>query len=423
MALLSRPLYLATALSLFAVTACCPAVKKQRSYMGDPQNPYPLTSAPKVGEILHVPTGVKVTLPQMLDIAADARVVYVGETHDNPASHRLELQTLQGLEERHPGKVAMGMEMFTKSQQPALDRWVAGELDEKGFIKASRWFDSWRMDFDYYRDLLVYARDHRIPIIALNAEKSIVQAVRSKPLNELTAEEKAQLPEMDLNDPYQRGMTEQMFAGHTQGKMHAEGFIRVQTLWDETMAETAAKYLASPAGKDRHLLIVAGGNHINHGFGIPRRVFRRVPASYVMIGGNEIVIAEGKKPELMDVELPEFPMPSYDFLAFLSYELLQKQGVLLGVAFEPNKTGKGLKVTSVAPHSNAERAGVKEGDLMVAFDGEPLADSYDLIYGIKKKKVGDRGVLEVERDGKPLKLDVVFQSEVGSPEPKKHGQP
>lgn len=418
---LSHPMHLAAVLALLAMTACCPAgnsaMRKDsmtRQLMGDPENPYPLASAPKVGDIVHLPTGTSVNLAQMLDIAADARVVYIGETHDNPASHLLELQTLQGLEQRHPGKVALGMEMFARSQQPVLDRWVAGELDEKAFLKQSGWFENWKMDFEYYRELLLFARDRHIPILALNAEKSLVQAVRSKTLEELSAEEKAQMPEMDLNDPYQRGMAEGIFGGHSHGKMHIDSFQRVQTLWDEVMAETAARYLASPAGKDRHLLVIAGGNHISYGFGIPRRVFRRLPTSYVMIGGNEIEIAEEKKGQMMDVELPDVPMVPYDFLAFLSYSGLPKQGVLLGVAFEPTPAGRGLLVKTVLPGSNAERAGVKQDDLLLTLDGEKLSDSFDLVYAVKKKRAGDRSTLQVERQGKQLDLEVVYQADEAS---------
>ena len=413
---LSHPMQLAAALTLLVMTACSPAGKQ---FMGNPEHPYPPPAPPKVGDIIHLPTGIAVTPVQMLDVAGDARVVYVGETHDNPASHRLELQVLQGLEERHPGQVALGMEMFARSQQPVLDRWVAGELDEKGFLKTVRWFDNWKMDFAYYRDLLIFARDRRIPVIALNAEKSLVQAVRNKPLEELSAEEKAQLPEFDLTDPYQRGMAEGIFSGHSHGKMHVEGFLRAQTLWDETMAETAARYLASPGGKDRRLLVVAGGNHVSYGFGIPRRVFRRIPTSYVLIGGNEIVIAEGKKPEMMDVEVPDFPMVPYDFLAHFAYEETPKEGVLLGVMFEPTPSQRGLLVKTVVPGSNADRAGVKEGDLLISLDGEQLSDSFDLVYGVKQKHAGDRSELQVERQGEPLKLEVIFQAD----EKNQHGKP
>jgi len=411
-----RPGHLAAALSLFAMTACAPAGKQ---FMGDPENPYPLLSPPKVGDIVHLPTGTLVSSAQMMSIAGDARVVYVGETHDNPASHRLELETLRALEQRHPGKVALGMEMFTRSQQPVLDRWVAGELDEKSFLKASRWFDNWKMDFAYYRDLLIFARDRHIPVLALNAEKSLVQAVRSKTPEELSAEEKAQMPELDQSDPYQRAMTEGIFGGHSHGKMHMEGFLRAQTLWDETMAESAARYLASPEGKDRHLLVVAGGNHVSYGFGIPRRVFRRLPTSYVTIGGNEVVISREKEPEMMDVEMPDFPSVPYDFLVHFAYEELPKSGVLLGVMFEPDPKGRGLQVKNVVPDSNAARAGVQQGDLLLSLDGDPLLESIDLVYAVKQKHAGDRGTLKVERQGETLTLDVVFQES----EPHQHGKP
>ena len=411
-----QPTHLIAALSLLAVTACCPAGKQ---LMGDPQNPYPLPTPPKVGDIVHLPTGTLVSLPQMLDMAGDARVVYVGETHDNPASHRLELQTLQGLEQRHPGKVALGMEMFSRAQQPALDRWVAGKLDEKSFLKESRWFDNWKMDFGYYRDLLLFARERHIPIVALNADKALVQAVRSKPLAELSLQEQAQLPAFDQTDPYQRGMAEGIFSGHSHGQMHVEDFLRSQTLWDETMAESAARYLVSPGGQDRHLLVIAGGNHVSYGFGIPRRVFRRIPTSYLTIGGQEISVASGLKPQMMEVELPAFPMVAYHFLAYLSYEELPKEGVLLGVMFEPAPAGRGLLVKEVVPGSTAERAGVKQGDLLLFLDGEALSDAFDLIYPLKRKHPGERSLLLLERQGAPMKLELVFQA--GEPHP--HGKP
>ena len=409
---------LITALSLIALTGCSTPAGKH--LMGDPENPYPLKSAPKVGEIVHLPTGTLVSLAQMQAIAGDARVVYVGETHDNPASHRLELQVLQGMEERHPGQTALGMEMFNRSQQPALDRWVAGKLDEKAFLKESRWFDVWKSDFAYYRDLLVYARDHHIPVIGLNAEKSLVQAVTAKPLEELSPEQKAQLPEMDQTDPYQRGMVESIFAGHSHGKLVLDGFLRGQTLWDETMAESAARFLASPEGKDRHLVVVAGANHISHGYGIPRRVFRRVPTSYQLIGGHEIVISAQQQKELMDVELPDYPMVPYDFLSFFAYEVLPETGVKLGVAYEAAPGGGSLVVNSVLPDSNAERAGVKAGDLLLSMDGEALADTFDLIYALKLKKIGDRSTLQVERQGKQLKLEVEYQK---TSDTHQHGKP
>ena len=347
------PVLPAVTLCLFALTACGPA---KIQVMGNPQAPYPLPSPPRIGQIVHLPTGSLVSTEQMFTLAGDARIVYFGETHDNPASHRLELQLLQALAGRHPGHQALGMEMFNRAQQPALDRWVAGELTEKAFLRESRWFENWGMDFAYYRDLLNLARERRIPVIALNAEKSLVGAVRGKLPEQLSIDEQARLPELDLNDPYHRSLVAAIFGDHSHKGMQLDGFVRVQTLWDETMAESAVRYLESAAGKEMHLLVIAGGNHVSHGFGIPRRVFRRLPASYLLIGGREIDIPADKLNRLMNVEVPEFPMVPYDFLAYLAYEDLPKKGGSLGVMIEPTPTGHGLVIKKVAPDSKVSAA-------------------------------------------------------------------
>ncbi len=396
----------AACLSIFALTACCPTGSR---ILGDPRDPYPLQAPPKVGEFVHLPTGTRVTLQELLSTAADSRIVYVGETHDNVASHRLELSLLKGLNELHPGRQALGMEMFSRSQQAALDRWVAGKLDEKSFLKESRWYDNWSFDFAYYRDILLYARDHHIPVIALNAEKKLVETVRSKPPIELTAAERQQLPELDMTDQYQRAMAMAFFSGHDHTNLQLDGFLRAQTLWDETMAESAARYLAQPAAKEMHLMVIAGGNHISYGFGIPRRAFRRLPLSYLLVGGREIG-ASAAKQQVMNVTLPELPMVPYHFLAYLAYEELPTTGLRLGVMLEPATTGHGLVVRKILPGSNAEKGGLHEQDLLLAIDNEALKDNVDLIYALKQKHPGDHVQLDIERDGKKIRVDLLLHA-------------
>ncbi|UFS69078.1 ChaN family lipoprotein [Geomonas sp. RF6] len=400
-----------TACAILSMTACCTAAKKP---MGNAEHPYPLPSPPKVGDIAHLPTGIVVTPEQMLNVAADARIVYLGETHDNPASHRLELELLKGLSERHPGMQALGMEMFSPSQQPVLDRWVAGELDEKAFLKESHWFDQWKMDFEYYRDLLVYARDHKVPVIGLNAEKSEMAALRGKKDEELTAQEKEALSKLDFKDPYQRAMVQAVYGGHMHGAMGLDSFVRAQTIWDETMAESIVNYLNSPAGKGKRMLVIAGGNHISYGFGIPRRAFRRLPASYVLVGGEELHVGAEKQDRMMDVQFPEFPMVPYDFLAYLSYEDLPKK-VKLGVQIEKPEAGAGVLVQDVVTGSSAEAAGIKKGDRILSIDGETVSESFDLVYAVQHKRPGEHAVLEIDRGGERKKLDVTLKEPGAAP--------
>jgi uncharacterized iron-regulated protein len=399
-------------LLLLAVSGCAPPP------LGNPQLPYPGVRPPEVGEILHLATGVSVSEGQMLAVLGDARIVYVGETHDNPASHRLELAVLQEMARRHPGNIALGMEMFTPSQQGVLDDWVAGRLDEKTFLKRVRWFEAWGMEFDYYRDLLDFARREGIPILGLNAEKSLVSAVKEKGLAGLSDEERQLLPEMDLEEPYQRAQTTAIFGGHDQGGRHLERFLQIQTLWDETMAYNIAAYLTGPAGSGKRLVVVAGGNHVRYGFGIPRRVFRRLPTSYALVGTREILIPEEKQESLMDVETPDFPMRPYDFILHCAYESLEKKEVKLGVLLGTD-TGR-VAVEGVVPESNAEAAGLQKGDLLLAIDGEAIGDSFDLIYRVKQKRPGDRGTLLIEREGKEESVEVLFQEPRAM---RSHGQP
>ncbi|BCA80565.1 ChaN family lipoprotein [Desulfuromonas sp. AOP6] len=385
------------------MTACSPP-----KLSGDPQTPYHPARPPVVGDILHLPTGTFVSEEQMLTAATDARLVYVGETHDNPASHRLQLTVLQAMAERHPGRVAVGMEMFTPAQQDILDRWTTGELNEKEFLKKSRWYATWNMDFAYYRELLVFARDNRIPVVGLNADKDLVRAVGQKAFEQLDETERQRLPQIDMSDPYHRAMVEAIYGGHSQGNSMLDGFLRVQNLWDEAMAESIVRFLDNREDDSWRMMIVAGGNHVRYGYGIPRRVFRRLPTSYSLIGSRELDIPESKKDRLMDVEMPDFPMPPYDFMAFTEYEDLPQQEVKLGAMLDDSQ-GKVL-IKGVIPGSAAAEAGLQEADIIRQFNGLPIEEAFDLIYEVKQRQEGDRATLILERGGQTLSLEVRFKA-------------
>ncbi len=388
-------------LLLLFMTACT----MSQQPIGNPEAPYPPTEPPAVGDIYHLPTGVKVTADQMNSAIADARIIYVGETHDNPAAHRLELQVLKTVAERYPGQVSLGLEMFNHKQQAVLNEWVTGQLSEKEFLKKSDWYSVWTQDFAYYREILNYARDHQIPVIGLNVTKQLRRKVGMTDLAALDEETRAQLPEMDMNDQYQRAMSKAIYADHSQGDKMLDGFMRIQTLWDETMAESITRTLASKEPEHR-MVVMAGGNHIRFGFGIPRRVYRRLPISYVLIGSKEIVIPKEKQDKLMNVDMPGFPMPPYDYLAYTEYESLPGERVKLGVRMK--ETDGKVVVEAVVPNSTADKAGILAGDIIITLNKVLIEDSFDLIYEVKQRVSGDQTTLVVEREGEQLKLDVTF---------------
>lgn len=392
-------------LSLLVLMTSLIGCHPSSQYLGDPGLPYPPDRDPAVGDILHMATGFFVDQRTMFDQAGRTQVVFVGETHDNPASHRLQENILRTMEENNPGNITLAMEMFTPSQQDVLDLWINGKLSEKEFLQQVNWYNNWRMNFAFYRPLLNYCRDHNIPILALNAEKSLKQSVAKIPLADLTAEQQEQLPQMDHSDPYQQAMVQAIFSDHKRGEAMLDGFQRVQTLWDETMAQNLAEYLQHE-GKDSQVLVIAGGNHVRYGFGIPRRLFRRIPSSYLLIGSEELDIPESKKDRLMNVVKPDYPMPPYHFLTFTKYEDLPNPGVKLGIML--GKADQGLLIKGVMPGSIAEGQGLKEGDILTQIDAQQLQEPFDLIYELQQKSSHDQAEITLQRQNQSITKTIIF---------------
>ena len=69
----------------------------------------------------------------------------------------------------------------------------------------------------------------------------------------------------------------------------------------------------------------------------------------------------------------------------------------------------GITVQDVTAGSCADKAGVKTGDKIVAFNGVKVTTSAELNYQKEKYKVGDTVTLTVERDGKQLVLNITLE--------------
>jgi predicted metalloprotease with PDZ domain len=76
----------------------------------------------------------------------------------------------------------------------------------------------------------------------------------------------------------------------------------------------------------------------------------------------------------------------------------------LGMEFSP--TPQGLDVTSVAPGSPAELAGLRKGDILVSADGKPLSAA--MMGPMLAGKGGQRMTFSVLRDGKEQRVDVTL---------------
>ena len=391
------------ALCLLALAGCAGA---RPAYKGGGDMPYPPQAQPKADEIRHLPTGLSLSFEGAMDLISAARLVCIGETHDNIHAHRVELRILQELERRFPGKVAVGMEMFREPDQEFLDRWTKGEITEIEFLKATKWYENWGSDFGYYRDILRFARDRRIDVVALNPSRELQHVVARTGLDNVSGELKAKLPEIGEPDPYQRAAMKAVYGAHLKSEGMFDSFFRVQLLWEETMAVRIVDYLRSPRGEGKKMVTITGGWHVRHGFGIPKKVLRRMPVPYTIVMPEEISIPEDKKDRLMNVDLPEIPLLPADFYWMVPYEDLEGKQMALGVRLSAKDNG--VLVEGVMDGSPAAKAGILKGDRFVSFDGDPVADMSDIYLRVRAKKDGDRAAVVVRRDGADTPIEVRF---------------
>ena len=376
------------------------------------ESPYYVLNNLEEGSILHVPTGTLMTKNQFFKYIFQSRVIYIGENHDNLDHHKVQLEIIKSLEEKYPGKVAVGVEMFRKPSQPVLDKIISGDLDEKAFFK--EYTKNWGFDYDYYKEIFDFISAKRIPLIALNASRKQMMALRHKGTEQEGSEEQVLLPEMDKGDPYHKAVIEAIFGDVSHGKGVFEGFYAMQILWEETMAETLSDYLKSKDGEDKIMVVLVGGGHVEYGYGIPRRLFRRLPEPYTTVVLTAPKVSKDKKlarkkgVKMLSVKLPEVPLYLADFAWATDYNRLKNERPKLGVQMKI-EDGK-VKIIHVGPGSAAEKGGIKAGDVIESFDGEPVLEMFDLIYAIRQKEYGQESVVTILREEEKQEIKVLFET-------------
>lgn len=361
-------------------------------------SPYTSLEDLKDNQILHVPTGLVVSPEQLLDTVSASRVIYVGETHDNLEAHRIQLAVVRGLNERFPGKVAVGMEMFRRSAQPELDRWNSDALANDEFKKL--FHQNWGHGFEMYRPIFDYLRAHNLPLFGLKSSKEAEATLRQD------GPGAPDLPEMDLTDSFHREYSMSIFGGHS-----AEGVSKpyqMLALWEESMAQTVAQFLNDPARRDFKLVVLAGGFHVQYGFGIPKRAFRRTPHAFSVVLPAVVEMPEELKASReMKVERVSIPLYSADFVWRVPYRVPRENKIRIGLGLKEIEDG--IHVRSVVKNSSAERAGILEGDVLLALDGEGVADVADLVARLQKRNFGDTAVLKLRRNRLEHELPVVLR--------------
>jgi len=206
------------------------------------------------------------------------RLVLVGEHHTNERHHRAQLQVIRLLHEAGV-KVAIGMEMFRRESQNELDGWISGKLDEGSFEKIYN--NNWTYSYSFYRPILVYARDNRIPVIGLNVPSDITRQVARMGYQSLSDDQRGYLGDVACRvDKEYMAFIREAFGGHTHGNINFIYFCEAQMVWDTVMAVTALNYLSQ--NPKTVMVILAGTGHVRKQ-AIPSQVRSRSDLSFTVI--------------------------------------------------------------------------------------------------------------------------------------------
>ena len=355
-------------------------------------------------EILHLPTGLKVSFDQMQNVISSSRVIYIGETHDNTEAHRVQLEIIGDLTRRFPEKISVGMEMFRRSAQQDLDRWSKGELSLDHFKKLFR--KNWGNGYPLYKPIFDFINKNHIPLIGLKPSKKTENLFRN---NEQPSDQN-NLPQIDFDDRYHRPFSMSIFGGHQA----MEKPYRMLLLWEETMAQTVADFLMDPSNINSKLVVLAGGFHVQYGFGMPKRAFRRVPHSYSIILPTVTELPPELEDREMDVQHVSIPLYSGDYAWKLQYKVLPDNKVKLGVTLENSENA--VRIKSVSANSNAERAGLKKDDLLLAINGIELVDIEDLTNRLRNLGFDDQDQVKfiIKRGPEEIAVEIQIRETKGN---------
>lgn len=227
------------------------------------------------GQIVELRTGQRLTPEQLVQRLAPAPRVLVGERHDNPDHHALQLWLLRSLaSQRAPGSLLL--EMLTPGQQAAVgraqQRLTTGEQVDD-LPTALAWQKGW--DWSWYGAIIRYALAQPQPVLAANLDRSEIMDIYQNPpvlTGTLSTAEAVRTP-----------LLEQIRESHCGllPESQMAPMLAIQQQRDRRMAEAL---LAAP----EPAVLLAGAFHTRRDLGVPLHLRDLGDAT----GGQVLIFAE-----------------------------------------------------------------------------------------------------------------------------------
>jgi len=227
--------------------------------------------------ILRATDRTEVTAEELLQDLAAVQVVFIGELHDHAGHHQAQLSIIRALQkDRQP--LAIGLEMFRKDSQTALDLWVGGNYSLNRFLKDYN--DNWSM-WEKYREIFEYAKRQKVKLVGLNLPREISSKVARQGFAALPERERQALGNVQcVVHPEYGDFIRRAMGGHGGHGQQYLFFCEAQMLWDTVMARNLAGFLK---GNPEHRVVVLAGSGHAWKFGIPRQLLEQMEVTYRVV--------------------------------------------------------------------------------------------------------------------------------------------
>jgi uncharacterized iron-regulated protein len=325
------------------------------------------------GEFLSAETGKSLAFDKMIEEMKPARIVHVGETHNSGPIHDLQARIVRALYAQDRALI-IGLEMFPSTMQDVLNKWSLGILSEAEFIREARWYVTWNFNWAFYREVMVFAKENRIPVYGLNAPREVITKIRMGGWDTLTDAEKALVPKPDLSNADHRQLMKQIFGGAEMpaamkgsgaAEMMFEGLYRAQSAWDEVMGANAA---AAVERERKKMVVLVGSGHLIFNLGLNRRAYEKSKLPFKTVIG--VFVSKDKPKETVARGLGDylFGVAEEDRPAYPSIGLGLKKVNNLDNLFVDAKP-----IDGVASGQDFEK-----GDVVLTVDGKTWDDVNEL---------------------------------------------
>ena len=365
-------------------------------------------------ELYSAESGKPVPFARMIQEMKPARIVYVGETHNSLPVHELQARVVEALYEQDRS-LCIGVEMFPVTFQDVLTKWSLGFMSEEEFIREAQWYVNWNFNFAFYRRVFLFAKENKIPIVALNAPREVITKVRMSGWDALTDAEKAIVPKLDLTHPEHRQLIRAIFEGmdiphQMRGAgldMMFEGLYRAQSAWDHVMGTNAAKGVAR---EQRKMVVLIGSGHVIYGLGANLRAFQAsklpfkpVVSVFVPAGKPSFQVARSLGDYVMGV--PEEARPAFPSV---------------GLSFKQIKGLENLVIDAKPQDGAALGQDFEKGDVILDVDGKAYGDVNELRTSLAKFPWDGEAKLRLLRAGVEKTVTLKFrESPPPAADPKK----